>query len=136
VTIQGEIVLAKFLERKGPSGWYSQDWMSRAVQSLNRVTPNRCVLGPLDADRLALGVRSADDQPELELEVEPGGRQQLGSLALGAAPLPHRPPQAARAGVDRRGPAVIADRHPLVVGQSGLSGRKILPIAVAWWLLT
>src|SRR6185295_864983 len=35
VTIQGDSVLPKFFDRKGPSGWYSQGWMSRADQSLN-----------------------------------------------------------------------------------------------------
>src|SRR6185369_6119610 len=39
VTIQGEMVEAKFLARKGPSGTYSQDCMSRALQSLNNTNP-------------------------------------------------------------------------------------------------
>jgi hypothetical protein len=39
VTIHGESVLAKFFDRKGPSGWYSQPWMSRALQSLNSAIP-------------------------------------------------------------------------------------------------
>ena len=38
---QGEIEVAKFFARKGPRGWYSQDWMSRADQSLSRLTPKR-----------------------------------------------------------------------------------------------
>ena len=42
VTTQGEIVLPKFLDRNGPSGWYSQGWMSRADQSFTRHTPKRC----------------------------------------------------------------------------------------------
>ena len=33
---RGEIVLPKFLDRNGPSGWYSQAWMSRADQSFSR----------------------------------------------------------------------------------------------------
>src|SRR5512132_1739767 len=41
VTTQGEMVVAKLLDRKGPSGWYSHDWMSRADQSFTRHTPNR-----------------------------------------------------------------------------------------------
>jgi hypothetical protein len=36
VTIQGLTVVAKDLPRKGPSGWYSHAWMSRADQSLSR----------------------------------------------------------------------------------------------------
>ncbi len=42
VTIQGEIVVAKLLARNGPSGWYSQPWMSRADQSLSRQKPATC----------------------------------------------------------------------------------------------
>src|SRR5882724_5592477 len=42
VTTHGEIVVAKFFERNGPSGWYSHDWMSRADQSLTRQTPKIC----------------------------------------------------------------------------------------------
>jgi hypothetical protein len=39
VTIHGEIVVAKFFARNGPSGWYSQACMSRADQSLSRHRP-------------------------------------------------------------------------------------------------
>ncbi len=39
VMIQGEIVVQKFLARNGPSGWYSQAWMSRADQSFSRQKP-------------------------------------------------------------------------------------------------
>src|SRR3546814_6117253 len=42
VTIQGEIVLAKFLDRKGPRGWYSQACRSRADQSFSMHRPNTC----------------------------------------------------------------------------------------------
>ena len=42
VTTQGEMVEAKLLPRNGPSGWYSQAWMSRADQSLNSTTPKIC----------------------------------------------------------------------------------------------
>src|SRR5581483_9899043 len=38
-TTQGEIDVAKDLPRNGPSGWYSQAWMSRALQSLTSTTP-------------------------------------------------------------------------------------------------
>src|SRR6266704_6314833 len=38
--IQGEIVVPKDLPRNGPSGTVSQDWRSRADQSLTRHTPN------------------------------------------------------------------------------------------------
>src|SRR3954453_9600139 len=39
VTTHGDVVVAKLLERKGPRGLYSQDWMSRADQSLTRQMP-------------------------------------------------------------------------------------------------
>lgn len=40
VTTQAETVVPKFLPRKGPRGTYSQAWMSRALQSFMRTTPN------------------------------------------------------------------------------------------------
>jgi hypothetical protein len=39
VTTHGEIVVAKLFERKGPSGWYSHAWMSRADQSFSGSAP-------------------------------------------------------------------------------------------------
>ncbi len=39
MTTQGETVVQKLLARNGPSGWYSQAWMSRADQSLSRQKP-------------------------------------------------------------------------------------------------
>src|SRR5216684_6949504 len=40
--IHAEMVVAKDLPRKGPSGTYSQLWMSRADQSFSRHTPKTC----------------------------------------------------------------------------------------------
>lgn len=39
VTTQGEMVVAKDLPLKGPSGTISKPWMSRADQSLSRTKP-------------------------------------------------------------------------------------------------
>mmetsp|Transcript_14436 Transcript_14436/g.36804 ORF Transcript_14436/g.36804 Transcript_14436/m.36804 type:complete len:204 (-) Transcript_14436:524-1135(-) len=39
VTIQGEIVVQKFLAPKGPRGTYSHFWISRALQSFMSTTP-------------------------------------------------------------------------------------------------
>src|SRR5918999_227814 len=39
-TTQREIDVANDLPRNGPSGWYSQAWMSRADQSLTSTAPN------------------------------------------------------------------------------------------------
>ena len=41
-TIQGEIEVANDLPRNGPSGTYSQRWMSRALQSLTSTKPKTC----------------------------------------------------------------------------------------------
>ena len=53
VTIQGEMLVWKFLARKGPSGWYSQAWMSRADQSLSRQIAGDVLGGLADRDRVA-----------------------------------------------------------------------------------
>ena len=93
-------MLAKFFDRKGPSGWYSQAWMSRADPVVEQGHAEQVVLGLLDRDRLALRVRPADDEAELELEVEPSaGRQQLGRRAFAAAPL-RRPAGGSGSGSD------------------------------------
>ncbi len=55
----------------GPSGWYSQPWMSRADQSLSRQKPAMCAGRVADRDGLAQRVAGADPDAELELEVEP-----------------------------------------------------------------
>src|SRR3954447_1014768 len=54
--IQGLIEVANDLPRKGPSGTYSQAWMSRADQSLSGVTPKtrsaKAVVGTASPRRL------------------------------------------------------------------------------------
>ena len=40
--VEGDNVLAKFFDRNGPKGWYSQPCTSRALQSLNSVRPSTC----------------------------------------------------------------------------------------------
>src|SRR3984957_5056879 len=59
VTIQGEIVVEKLLERNGPRGWYSQVCTSRADQSLTRHTPKRCD----SASPIGIGLPSVDPGP-------------------------------------------------------------------------
>ena len=41
-TTHGETEVANDLPRNGPSGWYSQRWMSRALQSLTSTKPKTC----------------------------------------------------------------------------------------------
>ena len=38
VTTHGDIVVPKFLAKKGPSGMYSHFWISRAVDNIKRKT--------------------------------------------------------------------------------------------------
>mmetsp|Transcript_8503 Transcript_8503/g.20179 ORF Transcript_8503/g.20179 Transcript_8503/m.20179 type:complete len:227 (+) Transcript_8503:105-785(+) len=59
VTTHGEMVVAKFLPRNGPSGTYSHFWMSRADQSFMSTRPNMCCL----ASRMAIGWPSALPAP-------------------------------------------------------------------------
>ena len=117
VTTQGDTVEAKFLARNGPSGWYSQAWMSRADQSLSRQKPAMCSR----AAPIGIGLPSAlpgpIQTPEFELVVEIAARAEVGlgrglRLALAVRP-PHRRARHA----DRRRAAVIGDRHVLVVRQ-------------------
>ena len=55
VTTHGEIVVAKFFARNGPSGWYSQAWMSRADQSFSRQKPAMWSAASAIGDRRAQG---------------------------------------------------------------------------------
>src|SRR5438094_687525 len=41
-TTHGDSEVAKDFPRKGPSGWLSHVWMSRALQSLTSMKPNAC----------------------------------------------------------------------------------------------
>src|SRR5437764_12885072 len=62
VMTHGEIVVAKFFARNGPSGWYSHDWMSRADQSLTRQIPNKCsspaLIGTVSPDAVPLPMKN------------------------------------------------------------------------------
>src|ERR1700745_435836 len=76
VTTQGEMVVKKLLPRKGPSGWYSHAWMSRADQSFSRQKPAMVIdethflaCRICDGTRFAQLVAGADpncEQAELE----------------------------------------------------------------------
>ena len=85
----GEIEVANDLPRNGPSGTYSQAWMSRADQSLRPVTPKTWSARPVNGTAAAQLGRRADDEAELGLDVEPPGRavrrsRLVGRLALAA----------------------------------------------------
>ena len=61
--IQGEIEVATDFPRNGPSGTYSQAWMSRADQSLSRVTP----LAALESARVDLPGQDPEPLPYLQV---------------------------------------------------------------------
>ena len=127
VTTQGETVVAKFLARNGPSGWYSHFCMSRADQSLRRHRPKIVSARPRRSGcGVAERVAAADEDAELQLVVEQLARAEgrasrrraaLRLAAAGGAP-------ACRSTHDRRGAAVVADRHVLVVGQQRVVGPE------------
>ena len=55
--------MAKDLPRNGPSGTYSQAWMSRALQSLSRVTPKRCSAASLTGTEVPMAVAPPTTKP-------------------------------------------------------------------------
>ena len=92
------IEVANDLPRNGPSGTYSQAWMSRADQSLRPTTPKMWSAKSAVATALAQRRRDADHEAELGLDVEPRatGRR--------SARVARRAPCAARTGARRRCP--------------------------------
>ena len=116
---QAEIEVGNDLPRNGPSGTYSHAWMSRALQSLTSTTPKTCsanALGGTGSPR----ARHADDEAELELDVEPSRRAEHGALGVRRLQLPVRPDDVGAADDDRAGAAVVADRQPAPVRQQRL----------------
>ena len=118
----------------GPSGTYSQAWMSRADQSLTRHDAED-VLGEVgQRDRVAQRRRRADDEADLGLDVEPLGRAERRAR--------RRPgPCAGRTGgrrACRRRRRCRTGRGSRSAGASSSgsaaaeSGRNIRPRLVAW----
>ena len=81
------IEVANDLARNGPSGRYSQAWMSRALQSLTSSHAEDVVERVVDGDRLAQRARHADDEAELELDVEARARAEDRGVVAGLAAL-------------------------------------------------
>ena len=91
-TIHGEIEVANDLPRNGPSGTYSQRWMSRALQSLTSTKPKMCSRASRRRrSRVPSALPGPGDEAQLELDVEPLGRPEarraagLGGRELAAA---------------------------------------------------
>ena len=122
---QAETEVAKDLPRNGPSGTYSQAWMSRADQSLRPTTPKTWSA----KSSAAIGcraARAADHEPELGLDVETGARPE--DRAVVALPLAARPDDRRAAGDDGAAAPVVADGQVPPVGQQRLLvGPEDLP---------
>src|ERR1022692_2114421 len=119
-TTQGDTVVPKDLLRNGPSVTYSQDWMSRADQSLTRHTPKTCSVNLLAGTGSPGLVGTPATKPELRLEIEPGRRSE---------PRPagrSEPRPAARRPCTARSRAIGAGQ-PGTAGRSGLAARPAAP---------
>src|SRR5690606_20827401 len=82
-------------------------------------------IGVADGDRFAGGVAGADPDSDLELVVEAARRDDDRLFGALRADLPAWTTEPLPADVDRRCPAVIADRNPLVVRQQRLVGAEL-----------
>ena len=116
-TIQGEIEVANDLPRNGPSGWYSQRWIARALQSLTSTNPKmwsaRVGCGDRRAERRAV----AGDEAELELDVKARlGAERRRVARLGRRPLAARAADRRAAHDDGARAAVVADGQVAPVG--------------------
>ncbi len=127
VMIQGLIVVQKLLARNGPSGWYSQPWMSRADQSFSRQNPAMC------SAAVPIGIGSPGalpgpiHTPEFQLEIQVAARAEARLGLLGRLALPVGPAHRGAAGPHGGGAPVIGDRHVLVVRQQRLVGAEQPP---------
>jgi hypothetical protein len=90
VTIQGETLVQKFLPRKGPSGAISQNWWSRADQSLSRHMPKTWSSACGQRHRLAQRIAVADVEAHLQLVVQPRAGAVNGAFAPGGMAWPVR----------------------------------------------
>ena len=116
--------MAKLLARNGPRGWYSQDWMSRADQSLSRERPKMCCSARFDWDGFAERIACADVCADFQFIIE--HRAEGGCLASDRFGLSVGATDVGSAEHQRRGAAVIGDGHPFVVGQERIVGAEEL----------
>ena len=111
---QGEIDVAKDLPRNGPSGTYSQAWMSRARPVVDQDDAEDVVGEGVDGDRRAESGADADDEAQLGLDVEPGSGR-TSARHRGRLALPGRPDDVGARDDDGAGSAVVADGEVLPV---------------------
>ena len=80
--------MAKDFPRNGPSGWYSQAWMSRALQSLRSTTPKTWSATAEAGTVVPISLALSHHEADLELDVEPlgGAGHDAGRRAAGADP--------------------------------------------------
>ena len=129
---QCEIEVANDLPRNGPSGTYSQAWMSRADQSLSPTTPKTWSANASYGDRRRRASDGgADDEAQLGLDVEPAAGPNVGA----SSPAPCAGRSAGRSACPtrrrcRRGrgsrPGGAASWAAAARRRAGRSGRR-------WW---
>ena len=80
--IHAAIDVAKLLPRKGPRGWASKAWMSRADQSLTSTMPKRCSA----TSPIGMGSPIAEDEPSTTPTSSSKSSAAVGWRAGGASP--------------------------------------------------
>ena len=120
-TTQGEIEVANDFPRNGPSGWYSQRWMSRALQSLTSTKPNTWSRRLGGRDARAEGVAGAGDERRARARCRAAASARSGR-ALGRE-LPVRAADRRAGDHDRARAAVVADGQVAPVGQQRVGRR-------------
>ncbi len=117
------------MARNGPSGWYSQAWMSRADQSFTSNMPNTWS----SARSIGTGSPCA-----LGVPIAKPASSSMSSRRLGPYSGPGRCPLGRRTGVPLGTTVPARPWYPTgrcrQFGRSGsASGRNIRPTFVAWW---
>ena len=106
--------------------------MSRADQSLTSTTPNTWSVNADAGTRGALRRRRADDEADLDLDVEPPRRTEARPVLVRRLALAVRAHDVGARDDDRAGAAVVADGQVLPVRRQGLAVGPEDP-ARRWW---
>ena len=116
----GETEVANDLPRNGPSGTYSQAWMSRARPVVEADDAEDVVGERVDGDPVAERGAGADHEAQLGLDVEPPARAVRRGVVGRRLALAARPDDRRTADDDGAGAAVVADGQVPPVGQQRL----------------